>query len=143
MIKCSSAGLAAITISLGLIIGFIFLFAFFPKEEDQFFLKPKSAPQAPSLYSVHILSWNVAGKKPNIKLLPLLGINSTFKPDFIVVGIQETLVGKFDFNFITHNSAWPKAVDYELSQQGYQQAGLVQNKAMDLLVYVKTEHSKN
>lgn len=75
-------------------------------------------------------------------MLPLLGVNSTFKPDIIVVGIQETIVAKFNFKYLTHNSQWPDAVDLELQPYGYEKAGLVQNIAMDLMVYVKSEHSK-
>ena len=52
MVKCNSASLAAITITIALIVGLTFSYTFFfPKEEDNFFVKPKSAPQAPQLYS--------------------------------------------------------------------------------------------
>lgn len=92
--------------------------------------------------SVHIVSWNVAGKTPNQKLLSLLGLNDTFRPDFVVVGIQETIVARIGLKFLTHYSKWPQAIDLELQPYGYEKAGLVQNKAMDLMVYVKSEHAK-
>ena len=71
----------------------------------------------------------------------LLGINDTFSPDFIVVGIQETIEAKIGFKFLTHKSQWPNAVDLELQPYGYAKIGLVQNKAMDLMAYVKTQHA--
>jgi len=144
MVKCNSTTLAAVTISVALIIGLTFSYTFFfPKEDDTFFIKPaKSEPQAPQLYSVHIVSWNVAGKKPTQKLLPLLGINDTFKPDFVVVGIQETVVAKFSLKYLMHTSKWPDTIELELEPYGYQRVDAVQNKAMDLMVYVKSEHAK-
>lgn len=74
--------------------------------------------------------------------MPLFGVNDTFKPDIIVIAIQETIEAKFDpIKFITHASKWPNAVELELQPLGYEKAGLVQNKAMDLMVYVKSEHA--